>query len=96
MVNRHVGTRLYHQSNIESIVKDITIPIANNEEEDDRMVYYAAVIQKLRKELGLARANLSHLDIDEAIQNEQSNTHLLFPYPHIAFCGLGGLTELAF
>jgi hypothetical protein len=40
------------------------------------MVYYAAVIQKLRKELGLARANLSHLDIDGAIQNEQSNTHI--------------------
>ncbi len=47
--------------------------IAKNEGEDDRMVYYAAVIQKLRKELGLAPANLSHLDIDEAIQNEQSN-----------------------
>ncbi|MGB6672421.1 MAG: hypothetical protein WBE34_08305 [Candidatus Nitrosopolaris sp.] len=40
------------------------------------MVYYAAVIQRLRKELGLARANLSHLEIDGAIQNEQSNTHL--------------------
>ncbi len=47
--------------------------IAKNEGEDDRMVYYAAVIQKLRKELGLPPANLSHLDIDEAIQNEQSN-----------------------
>jgi hypothetical protein len=37
------------------------------------MVYYAAVIQKLRKESGLPPANLSHLDSDEAIQNEQSN-----------------------
>ena len=47
--------------------------IAKNEGEDDKMVYYAAVIQKLRKELGLPPANLSHIDIDEAIQNEQSN-----------------------
>ncbi|MFZ0893184.1 MAG: hypothetical protein WAZ77_01660 [Candidatus Nitrosopolaris sp.] len=32
------------------------------------MVYYAKVIQKLRKELGLPPANFSHLDIDEDIK----------------------------
>jgi hypothetical protein len=47
--------------------------IAKNEEEDDRMVYYAAVIQKLRKELGLPPENFSRLDIDEGITKEKSN-----------------------
>jgi hypothetical protein len=47
--------------------------IAKNEGEDDRMVYYAAVIQKLRKELGLPSANFSRLDIDEDITKEKSN-----------------------
>ena len=42
--------------------------IAKNKGEDDRMVYYAKVIQKLRKELGLPPANFSHLDIDEDIK----------------------------
>jgi hypothetical protein len=47
----------------------VRIYLAKNKGEDDRMVYYAAVIQKLRKESGLPPANLSHLDSDEAIQN---------------------------
>ena len=47
--------------------------IAKNKGEDDRMVYYAEVIQKLRKELGLPPANFSHLDIDEDITKEKSN-----------------------
>jgi hypothetical protein len=37
--------------------------IAKNKGEDDRMMYYASVIQKLRKELGLPVANFPHLDI---------------------------------
>jgi hypothetical protein len=50
--------------------------IAKNKGEDDRMVYYASVIQKLRRELGLPPANFSHLDIDEDItkaKKEKSN-----------------------
>ena len=47
--------------------------IAKNKGEDDRMVYYASVIQKLRKELELPPANFSHLDIDEDITKEKSN-----------------------
>jgi len=45
--------------------------IAKNKGEDDRMVYYAKVIQKLRKELGLSPANFSHLDIDKDITKEK-------------------------
>ena len=37
--------------------------IANNKGEDDRLVYYAKVIQKLRKELDLPPASFPHLDI---------------------------------
>ena len=37
------------------------------------MVYYAEVIQKLRKELDLPPVNFSHLDIDEAIKKDKSN-----------------------
>ena len=33
--------------------------IAKNKEEDDRMVYYASVIQKLRKELGFTTCEFS-------------------------------------
>jgi hypothetical protein len=51
----------------------VRIYLAKNEGEDDRMVYYAELIQKLRKELGLPQANFSNLDIDEAIQNEISS-----------------------
>jgi len=40
--------------------------IAKNKEEDDRMKYYAEVIQKLRKEL--LPAIFSHLNIDEDIK----------------------------
>jgi hypothetical protein len=47
--------------------------IAKNKGEDDRMKYYASVIQKLRKELDLSPANFSHLDIDEAIKKEKSS-----------------------
>ena len=49
---------------------------AKNKAEDDKLVYYASVIQKLRKELGVPPANFSHLDIDEDItkeKNEKSN-----------------------
>ena len=38
--------------------------IAKNKAEDDRMVYYAEVIQKLRKELNLQSASFPHLDED--------------------------------
>ncbi|MGB7952910.1 MAG: hypothetical protein WCF23_02925 [Candidatus Nitrosopolaris sp.] len=38
--------------------------IANNKGEDDRLVYYAKVIQKLRKELDLPPASFPHLDKD--------------------------------
>jgi hypothetical protein len=47
--------------------------IAKNKEEDDRMVYYAELSQKLRNELGLPQGNFSNIDMDEAIQNEISN-----------------------
>jgi hypothetical protein len=47
--------------------------IAKNKGEDDRMVYYAEVIQKLRKKLNLPPVNFSHLDIDEAIKKDKSN-----------------------
>ena len=47
--------------------------IAKNKGEDDRMKYYASVIQKLRKELDLPPATFSHLDIDEAIKKEKSS-----------------------
>lgn len=47
--------------------------IAKNKGEDDRMKYYASVIQKLRKELDLPPANFSNLDIDEAIKKEKSS-----------------------
>jgi hypothetical protein len=47
--------------------------IAKNKGEDDKLVYYASVIQKLRKELGLMVANFPHLDIDEHITKEKSN-----------------------
>ena len=50
--------------------------IANNIGEDDRLAYYAKVIQKLRKELDLPPAIFPHLDIDEDItkeKNEKSN-----------------------
>src|SRR5713101_3239290 len=45
--------------------------IAKNKGEDNRMKYYASVIQKLRKELDLPPVNFSHLDIDEAIKKEK-------------------------
>jgi len=38
--------------------------IAKNKGEDDRLVYYAKVIQKLRKELDLPPAIFPHLDKD--------------------------------
>jgi hypothetical protein len=47
--------------------------IAKNKGEDDKLVYYASVIQKLRKELGLPVANFPLLDIDEHITKEKSN-----------------------
>jgi hypothetical protein len=45
--------------------------IAKNKGEDDRMVYYAKVIQKLRKELDLPPASFPHLDIDKDITKEK-------------------------
>lgn len=45
--------------------------IAKNKGEDDRMVYYAEVIQKLRKELDLPPAIFPHLDIDIDITKEK-------------------------
>jgi hypothetical protein len=49
--------------------------IAKNKGGEDKMVYYASVIQKLQKELGYATgiANFPHLDIDEDITKEKSN-----------------------
>ena len=50
--------------------------IAKNKAENYKLVYYASVIQKLRRELGLPPANFSHLDIDEDItkaKKEKSN-----------------------
>ena len=47
--------------------------IAKNKEEDDRMKYYAEVIQKLRNELDLPHANFSYLNINEDIKKEKSN-----------------------
>jgi hypothetical protein len=41
--------------------------------EDDELVYYASVLQKLRKELGFPPANFSHMDIDEDITKKRSN-----------------------
>ena len=45
--------------------------IAKNKGEDDRMVYYAKVIQKLRKELDPPPASFPHLDIDKDITKEK-------------------------
>ena len=45
--------------------------IAKNKGEDDRMVYYAEVILKLRKELDLPPASFPHLDIDKDITKEK-------------------------
>jgi hypothetical protein len=45
--------------------------IAKNKGEDDRMVYYAEVIQKLRKELDLQPASFPHLDIDNNIRKKK-------------------------
>ena len=45
--------------------------IAKNKGEDDRLVYYATVIQKLRKELDLPPAIFPHLDIDKDITKEK-------------------------
>jgi hypothetical protein len=45
--------------------------IAKDKEEDDKLIYYASVIQKLRKELGLPPENFSHLDFDEDITKEK-------------------------
>jgi hypothetical protein len=45
--------------------------IAKDKKENDKIIYYASVIQKLRKELGLPPANFSHLDIDEDITEEK-------------------------
>jgi hypothetical protein len=42
--------------------------IAKNKGEDDRMVYYAGVIQKLRKELGLPPASFPHIALDKEIE----------------------------
>src|SRR4249919_3075380 len=50
--------------------------IANNKEEDDRLVYYAKVIQKLRKELDLPPASFPHLDIDKHKKKQKSNRKL--------------------
>jgi hypothetical protein len=49
--------------------------IAKNKGEDDKMVYYASVIQKLHKELGYTTgiANFPHLALDEDITKEKSN-----------------------
>jgi hypothetical protein len=49
--------------------------IAKNKGEDDKMVYYASVIQKLQKELGYTTgiANFPHLDLDKDMTNEKSN-----------------------
>ncbi len=46
--------------------------------EDAKLVYYALVIQKLRKELGLPPANFSHPDIDGDITKERSNKETEF------------------
>ena len=57
-----VEIRLYRQSNLERFSKAwLGYTIAKNKEEDDRMKYYASVIQKLRKELGLPPASFPHL-----------------------------------
>src|SRR4029077_4497064 len=45
--------------------------IAKNKGEDDRLVYYASVIQKLRKELDLQPASFPDLDIDKDITKEK-------------------------
>jgi hypothetical protein len=45
--------------------------IAKNKEEGDRMKYYASVIQKLRKELGLPPASFPDLFTDEDITKVQ-------------------------
>jgi hypothetical protein len=39
--------------------------------EDDKLVYYAEVIQKLGKELDLPPAGFPHLDIDKDITKEK-------------------------
>ena len=44
--------------------------IANNKGEDDRLVYYAKVIQKLRKELDIPPASFPHLE-DKDITKEK-------------------------
>ena len=48
--------------------------IAKNKEEGDRMKYYASVIQKLRKELGLPPASFPDLFTDEDITREKSDS----------------------
>jgi hypothetical protein len=52
--------------------------IAKNKGEDDRMIYYASVIQKLRRVLGLPPTIFLHLDTDEAITKERSNKETEF------------------
>jgi hypothetical protein len=47
--------------------------IAKNKEEDDRMVYYAKVIQKLRKELDLPPASFPHLDRKKNSENDNNH-----------------------
>ena len=49
--------------------------IAKNKGEDNKLVYYASVIQKLQKELGYTTgiANFPHLDTDEHMTKEKSN-----------------------
>jgi hypothetical protein len=49
--------------------------IAKNKGEEDKMVYYASVIQKLQKELGYTTgiANFPHLDLDKDMANEKSS-----------------------
>lgn len=47
--------------------------IAKNKCEQEGMLYYASVIQKLQTELGLAPTSFPHLDTDEAITKEKKS-----------------------
>jgi hypothetical protein len=45
--------------------------IAKDKKENDKIIYYASVIQKLRTELDLPPASFPHLDIDKDITKEK-------------------------
>lgn len=49
--------------------------MVKNKGEDNKLVYYASVIQKLQKELGYTTgiANFPHLHTDEHMAKEKSN-----------------------